>query len=79
MRDGATSWVKRTFPGHEHAFYGAVIALLLALLVFAIGIVRVLFICVLVVLGIAVGQVLDGDPKIIRAVQELFSSERERH
>lgn len=76
MRRSFTGWVKQTFPGHEHAFYGALVALVLALLVFAIGIVRVLFICVLVVLGVAVGQILDGDPKIIRAVQELFSNER---
>lgn len=72
----ASGWVHRTFPGHEHAFAGAVVALLLALLVFAIGIGRVLFICVLVLIGITVGQILDGDPKIVRYVQDLIRSAR---
>jgi uncharacterized membrane protein len=55
---------------------GAILALVLAGLVFAIGIVRVLFICLLVVVGIAVGQMFDGDPKIIRAIRELFSNDQ---
>lgn len=74
----ASGWVKRTFPGREHAFYGAIIALLVALLVFAIGVWRVLFIGLLVFVGIAVGQLLDGDPKIISAIRDLFSSDREQ-
>ena len=75
-RQAAAGWVHRTFPGHEYAFMGAMLALVLAGLVFAIGIVRVLFICVLVVVGIAVGQLFDGDPKIIRAVRNLFSNDQ---
>ena len=75
-RQAAAGWVHRTFPGHEYAFMGAILALVLAVLVFAIGIVRVLFICVLVVVGIAVGQMFDGDPKIIRAVRDLFSNDQ---
>ncbi len=75
-RQAAAGWVHRTFPGHEYAFMGAILALVLAALVFAIGIVRVLFICVLVVVGIAVGQMFDGDPKIIRAVRNLFSNDQ---
>ncbi len=71
----AAGWVHRTFPGHEHAFYGAVVAIIVALLVFAIGFARMLFVCVLVVVGVAVGQIFDGDPKIIRTIRELFSNE----
>ena len=76
MQKSASGWVARTFPGHEHAFYGALIALVVALLVFAIGVLRVLFIAVLVLVGVAVGQMLDGDPKIIAAIRELFSNDR---
>ena len=73
-----TGWVSRTFPGHEHAFWGAVVALIIALLIFAIGFWKVFLIVCLVVIGIAFGQVLDGDPKIIRAIRALFPSDRER-
>lgn len=78
VRGSAAGWVHRTFPGHEHAFYGGVIALLLALLVFLIGLPRVLLICVLVFVGVAVGQVLDGDPKIIRTIRGLFDNDGDR-
>lgn len=78
VRGSAAGWVHNTFPGHEHAFYGGVIALLLALLVFLIGLPRVLLICVLVFVGVAVGQVLDGDPKIIRTIRGLFDNDGDR-
>lgn len=73
-RHSVTGWVHRTFPGHEHAFWGAVVAVVVALLVFAIGLPRMLLISLLVFVGIAIGQIFDGDPKIIRAIQELISS-----
>ena len=70
-----SEWVHRTFAGHEHAFYGGVIAFVIALLVFAVGFWPVLFICLLVVAGVALGQVFDGDPRIIRAIRNLFPSD----
>ncbi len=78
MRISVSEWVHRTFPGHEYAFWGGVIAVLVALLVFAIGIGRVIFIAVLVVVGVAVGQVIDGDPKMINAIRDLIDSDRKR-
>ena len=75
-RESAVSWVRRTFPGHEHAFWGGVVALLIALLVFMIGLWRVLFIGIVVIIGIAIGQVLDGDPKMVNAIRSLFDSDR---
>lgn len=76
---GATrGWVHRTFPGHEHAFYGGVGALIVALLTFIIGFWRMLLICVLVFIGVAIGQVLDGDPKIIRTITSLFENDDRR-
>jgi uncharacterized membrane protein len=77
-KTGRTAWVRRTFPGHVHAFWGAVVAVVVALLTFAIGLPRMLLIAILVLIGIALGQVLDGDPKIIRTIRDLFSSDRER-
>ena len=77
-RPSLTAWVRRTFPGHVHAFWGAVVAVVVALLTFAIGLPRMLLIAILVLIGIALGQVLDGDPKIIRTIRDLFSSDRER-
>jgi uncharacterized membrane protein len=71
-------WVRRTFPGHVHAFWGAVVAIVVALLTFVIGLPRMLLVAILVLIGIALGQVLDGDPKIIRTIRDLFSSDRER-
>ena len=54
-----SAWVGKTFPGHENAFWGGVLGLVAA---------------VVVVAGIAVGQLVDGDPKLIRALQRLFSN-----
>ena len=71
-------WVHKTFPGHENAFYGAIIALVVALLVFIIGVWRSLLLVALVVIGIAIGQAFDGDPKIINAIRGLFESDRSR-
>jgi len=73
-----SDWVHRRFPGHEHAFWGGVIALVIALLVFIIGLPRMLLICLLVVVGVALGQVVDGDPKIIRAIANLFNDDRDQ-
>ena len=75
-RMSAVDWVRKTFPGHEHAFWGGVLALFIALLVFMIGLWRVLFIGIVVIIGVAVGQVLDGDPKLVNAIRNLLDSER---
>ena len=71
-------WVSAHFGGHVHAFWGAVIALVVAILTFAIGFFRTAFIIILVVAGIAIGQVFDGDPKIIGIIRDLFRSDRDR-
>ena len=71
-------WVSRTFPGNENAFWGAVVGLVAAIALFAIGVGRLLAIAIFVVCGVAVGQALDGDPKIARAVQRLVRRFRRR-
>ncbi len=72
--DAARSWVSRTFPGNENAFLGGVLGFLVAILIFAIGFWRTLFVIVLVTVGVCVGQQMDGDPKLWNAVRKLFSS-----
>jgi uncharacterized membrane protein len=73
---GISAWVKRTFPGHEHAFWGAVIGLIIALLVFAIGFLQTLFIVLLVCLGAAVGQFIDGGSSMEELIQRIMDSWR---
>lgn len=69
-----SAWVSKTFPGHENAFWGGVLGLVAAVVLLAFGIFKTLILVVLVVAGIAVGQLVDGDPKLIRALQRLFSN-----
>ncbi len=69
-----SAWVGKTFPGHENAFWGGVFGLVAAVELLAFGILKTLIVAVLVVAGIAVGQLADGDPKLIRALQRLFSN-----
>lgn len=66
-------WVARSFPGHEHAFWGGVCGLLAAVLFFVLGLWRALVVVVLVTLGVAVGQSIDGDARIVRTLRRLFS------
>ena len=65
-------WFAQTFPTSQNAVIGGLVGLLLALLLFTIGILKTLVIAVLVVAGVAVGQYLDGDAKLIRIVQNLM-------
>ena len=69
-----SAWVGKTFPGHENAFWGGVFGLVAAVVLLAFGILKTLVVAVLVVAGIAVGQLADGDPKLIRALQRFFSN-----
>lgn len=66
------TWLKETFPGNENAVLGGVAGLIVACLFFAIGFARTLFIVVLVLAGVALGQIADGDPKLIRAIQKFI-------
>ncbi len=77
FKDGAArvnGWVSRAFPGHENAFWGGVLGALLAVLIFWVGPVRALGVALLVIVGVAFGQVADGDPKIINLLRRFFTS-----
>ncbi len=65
-------WFNQTFPNSKNAVIGGVAGLLLALLLFSIGLFKTLVIAILVLVGVAVGQYLDGDPKLVKAVQNLM-------
>ncbi|MBM6775617.1 DUF2273 domain-containing protein [Olsenella profusa] len=67
------SWVSATFPGNENAFWGGVVGLVAALVLIAIGPWYAFVIAALILVGVAVGQLVDGDPKIINALRRLFS------
>ena len=70
----AGRWLAETFPNSRHAVIGGLCGLVVALLIFAIGLPRTLLIALLVTCGVACGQYLDGDPKIARAIQNLLKN-----
>lgn len=77
VRDGSArlfAWVRRTFPGHEHAFWGGVLGFVAAILFLVLGLFKALVIVLLVIVGVAAGQALDGDSKIMDLVRRLFSN-----
>lgn len=63
--EAAESWLHETFPGHENAVLCGVLGLIVAILLFAIGFWATLLVALCVTVGVAIGQLLDGDPKII--------------
>lgn len=71
-------WLERTFPGNVNAVVFALVGFCVALLLFAIGLWRTLVLVVLVTAGVAFGQYLDGDAKIIRFLGTLFSNGNRR-
>lgn len=76
LRDGVgrfSAWVRRSFPGQERAFWGAVIGLVAAIVFLVVGPWPLLVIAVFVFVGVAAGQALDGDPKIVNALRHLFN------
>lgn len=68
----ASHWLDETFPNSRNAVLGGVTGLVVALLLFTIGVLKTLAIAILVVVGIACGQYLDGAPKIVRFIQNLM-------
>ena len=70
------SWLRRSFPGHEHAVFGGICGLVVAILVFAIGFWKTLFVVICVLVGVAIGQYADGDTTVVRAISRFFSDNR---
>ena len=76
LRDGVgriSAWVRRSFPGQEKAFWGAIIGLVAAIVFLAVGPWPLVVIAVFVFVGVAAGQALDGDPRIVNTLRHLFN------
>ncbi|MEY8677908.1 DUF2273 domain-containing protein [Granulimonas faecalis] len=71
-RDAAATWVDGAFPGHRNAVLFGVLGFVCALLIFWIGFFQALLVAVFVVCGVAFGQWLDGDPRIVNGVKRLL-------
>lgn len=70
---GLNGLLARIAPGHEHAVLGGICGLVFAVLFFVIGFWKTLFVALLVVVGIAFGQYLDGDPKIVNLIRRALT------
>ncbi len=70
------AWLHATFPGREHAVIGGVCGLIAALLIFWIGVWRVLLIVVCVAVGVAFGQLFDGKPRLLKLIKDMFRDKR---
>jgi uncharacterized membrane protein len=56
---------------------GGVAGLVIALLVFLIGIGKTLLVCLAVLVGVTIGQFLDGDPQIWHFIERLLADSRD--
>ncbi len=71
-----SAWFKRTFPGKEYAVIFGFLGFVIAVLIFIIGVWRALIAAAFVTVGVAVGQIADGDPKIVRTIRRFISNRR---
>ncbi len=73
-RSTAASWLEGLAPGHSNAVIFGVLGVVVALLIFWVGFFQALFVALMATAGVAFGQWLDGDPRIINAVKHLLAS-----
>lgn len=73
-RRKATAFADGVMPGHGNAVVYGTLGFIAAILIFWLGFWQTIFIAFLVLVGVAFGQYLDGDPKIIRAFMRLIRS-----
>ncbi len=69
---GPAAFLSKVAPGHENALLGGLLGLVVAVLMFVAGFWRTLFVVVMVTIGVAVGQYLDGTPKIINFIRRVI-------
>lgn len=67
-----SAWFSSTFPHSGHAVVGGLCGLLVAVMLFTIGLLKTLVIAVLVTVGVAIGQFADGDPKLVNLLRDLI-------
>ncbi len=72
----AASKVRNLFdgvaPGHSNTIIFAIVGLIAAILLFQVGFWRMLVLVVFIVIGIAIGESLDGDPRLINMFKGFF-------
>ena len=73
-RDSVVSTLDAVSPGHSHAIGYGLLGLVIALLAFWLGFWRTLVVAFFVLVGVAIGQAVDGDPKIINAIKRLITA-----
>lgn len=73
---GFSAWLTLNFPGYEHTALGAFTGLVLALLVFAIGVWRVVFIAAMITGGAVIGSFFDGESGIRRAIRRMLGGNK---
>ena len=76
LPDVARTQLKRLMAEHFHAVVGGVCGLVVAVLIFVVGFWQTLFVSLLAGVGVALGQYLDGDPKIVNLIRRLLSEGR---
>ena len=67
-----STWFATTVPHSRNAVLGGICGLVVALLLFSVGLLKTLVIALLVTIGVACGQYADGDPKLVNLVRELM-------
>lgn len=73
-KDSATAWLEGFMPGHGNAIFFGILFLILALVIIWLGFFPALFIALLVIVGVAFGQWLDGKPTILDSVKRAFKN-----
>ncbi len=76
--EAVQGWIHATFPGHENAVLCGFAGFLVALLLFIIGFWATLLLVLCITIGVAIGQELDGDPKIVTFFKNLLGSKDDR-
>jgi len=71
-KSATTHWLSSNFPGHENAVFGGICGLVVALLIFIIGFWKALFVVICVLVGVAIGQYMDGNPTVVKAFRRFF-------
>lgn len=73
---GLAAYLTKFAPNHENALLGGLMGLIVAVLMFVAGFWRTLFVVVMVTIGVAIGQYLDGTPKIIDFIRRVIAEFR---
>jgi len=71
-----TRWLQALTQGHRNAWIGGACGFLIALLFLTIGFWPTFLLLVCVLVGVLIGQALDGNPKILKILRQMFSDNR---